>query len=141
MKVDCELGKINPMMKKNPCRTYFKWKKWNNKRYDGDSLSHLFDWEIDDAEVVEMYKKILKFIFLPSTILFGVRLNYGWKPQRHFMMWFTLCNLAFAWFCFLYTQYVHIMSENDKMKIFEVFAVYGLGLSVTMRRFLFCMFK
>lgn len=101
-----------------------------NTRSNGDRFSNLFDGESNDSEVVEMYKKILKFIFLPSTIVCGIRINYHWKPQRHLMMWFTMFNLAFAWCCFLYTQYVHITSENDKMKVFEVFAAYGVGLSV-----------
>ncbi|XP_037026304.1 odorant receptor 67d-like isoform X2 [Bradysia coprophila] len=108
-------------------RTHLKRKAYN-KRHVGDRFSNLFDAEKNDSEVVGQYKKILKFIFLP-TILMGVRLNYGWQPQRHLMMWFTMFNLAFAWCCFLYTQYVHISSENDKMKVFKVFALYGLGIS------------
>ncbi len=101
----------------------------NHQRRNDDRFTNMFEAENRDSEVVAMYKHLLKFIFLPASITMGIRLNYNWKPQRHIMLHFTLSSLAFAWMCFLYTQYIHVKSGNT-MKVLEVFGVYGIGLSV-----------
>lgn len=94
-----------------------------------DPNHNIYELEKGDNEVVVMYKKILKFICLPTKIILGGRLNYNWNPFREVLIWFAMLNLAFAWVCFLYTQCYHIMNGNN-IRILEVFGIYGVGISV-----------
>lgn len=100
-----------------------------DKRPNGDVDFNMFKIERGDSEVVTYYKEIMKFIFLPAILIMGIRVNYNWKPHRQFMFWFTYSNLIFAWICFLYTHYLHT-KNNEMIRNLEVFACYGVGLSV-----------
>lgn len=123
--VNNTIERFEDSMKRNATEMQSKAK---NARHV-DRFSNGFEYDNGDSEIVTMYKKILKFIFRPADIIMGIKFNYNWKPHRHFGIWFTLGNLAFACTCFLYTQYYHIKNGNT-VKILEVFAVYGVAISV-----------
>lgn len=104
-------------------------KRKTNKTRRNSLDSNIFETAKGDAEVVAMFKEMMKFIFLPANITMGVKVTYNWKPHHNFMTWFSLGNLTFAWMCLLYTQYHHTMN-GDITRNLEVFATYGVASSV-----------
>lgn len=130
-----EYSETTLITKENLNETEMEYKK-SDKELTCDSNYNMFEMRNGDSEVVKIFKEIMKLIFLPAIVLMGIRVNYNWKPQHQFMTWYTLGNLLFAWLCMLYTQYVHTINGNI-IRSLEVFAIYGVGISVysSLRRF------
>lgn len=71
-------------------------------------------------------RECFEFIEIIGSVV-GWKLDYGWKSNpRH---WFTVSYLTFTWSQFFYSQYKYF-ENGELMKVFEVFAVYGVALSV-----------
>lgn len=71
-------------------------------------------------------KECFDFIEMFGKIL-GWELSYKWKINpRHI---FAVSYLTFTWSQFLYSQFKYFM-DGEYERIFEVFAVYGVAISV-----------
>lgn len=77
----------------------------------------------NDMRIME---KIFDFIHFFGK-LFGSKCCYEWKSN--FRFWFAFGYLAFTWSQFFYSQFTHAVNGDFK-RIFEVFALYGIAISV-----------
>lgn len=68
-------------------------------------------------------------------LLIGADLRFNWKRNWRFI--FTRTITTFIWTQILYTQFLYIY-QNDIMRNLEVFAVYGIAISVLLK--LWCQF-
>lgn len=73
-----------------------------------------------------IFSRTLQFVELFAVII-GARMTYDWKNNKRFT--FTVFITAFVWSQFFYTKIVYIYQDNI-IKIFEVFAIYGIAVSV-----------
>lgn len=77
-------------------------------------------------ETLQIFQQSMRFIQFFGNI-FGCQISYEWKPNPAFFC--VSFFLAFTWSQFIYSQFLHIQ-HFEHMKLLEVFAIYGIGLSV-----------
>lgn len=99
-----------------------------NKKENNRS-ANMFKVKDNDAETVKAFKATVNFVYYLACKMMGVCMNYYWEPLKHLGVYVTCGTLSFAWICFLNTQYRHIQN-GELVRTLEVFAVYGIGLSV-----------
>lgn len=79
-----------------------------------------------NTEAYRAIKQSFDFIEI-FGIVFGAKTNYEWKRGLRF--WLAISYLIFTWSQFFYSQFKYTVNGEHK-RIFEVFAVYGVAISV-----------
>lgn len=74
-----------------------------------------------------MFKKSLKFLSY-FGLLIGAEVRLDWKSDIRFVI--TKCLTAFMWIQIVYTQVLYVC-HGETVRIFEVFSVYGMAVSVS----------
>lgn len=77
-------------------------------------------------EAYQILKNSLKFLGLFGIII-GLDARRDWKYNVRFAI--TKLLTAFTWTQLIYTQLMYVYQHNS-VRTFEVFAVYGIGVSV-----------
>lgn len=88
----------------------------------------------------KLHKKTEAFLILERSLNFlsmiafviGADMRYDWKVNRRFII--TKSLTGFCWFLFIYTQSLYVYQHNS-VKTWEVFAIYGIGVSVRVMQF------
>ncbi|KAJ6645498.1 hypothetical protein Bhyg_00704 [Pseudolycoriella hygida] len=101
-------------------------------RPSNDSNYDMFEIEDEDSDVVKTFKKTAKLIFQPASVMLGVRTNFNWKPRNEIMFIVALFVIFYGWTCVFYTHYLHVIN-GETIRNLEVFTVYGIGLSGTLK--------
>lgn len=89
----------------------------------------------EDREHVQLFEKIYNLFSMYAKFM-GIVVKYDWIPHKHFMFWVVMSMLALMWLFMFYTQYIYVRS-GEIMRIFEVFALYGIAVSVNEVKFFF----
>ncbi len=79
----------------------------------------------NDSDVM---KKTFDLVALFGNLI-GWKCSYDWTWKYNARHWFTIAYLIFTWSQILYTQHKHFANGEYK-RIFEVFALYGIAISV-----------
>lgn len=90
-----------------------------NKQYEDRKLPK-------PTEASQILQRSLNFVS-KLGILIGMDMNYQWKRNPRFIISFSLA--AFTWSQLLYTQFLFVYN-NDSIRTLEIFAIYGVGISV-----------
>lgn len=77
-------------------------------------------------DAFQIFEQTLQFLSL-FGLLIGAHSNYEWKDNSRFK--FTYALVVAAWTQFVYTQSLHVYN-HDNIRTLEVFALYGIGISV-----------
>lgn len=88
--------------------------------------SYLLKINPEETEHMKLFRKIIKFFDL-AGIIFGTKFSFDWKPRTYVMYWFTHFFISFI--SILRQQYMHCQN-GDHFRIIELFAIYGIGISV-----------
>lgn len=79
-----------------------------------------------------IFEQTLQFIHVFGYLL-GINISYDWKPNLKFYN--TIFVLILIWSQMFYTQFLHIKNK-EYYKLLEVFACYGITLSVIIHQIL-----
>lgn len=96
-------------------------RKLKQKKHD-----NLLEHEI--SEQLKTFQQIIA-LFTMFGKPFGITVTYDWKPGKRLSFWASIGVLIFTWFSMFYTQYTHLVN-GELMKAIEVFACYGVAISV-----------
>ncbi|XP_037038357.1 uncharacterized protein LOC119075890 [Bradysia coprophila] len=86
----------------------------NNTKYESEALKQI-------VNLIDFFGKVL-----------GWKCSYDWTSKRNLRHWLATVLLSFTWTQFVYTQINHCLNGEYKRTL-EVFAVYGGGISCTLR--------
>lgn len=80
----------------------------------------------DETENYIIFEQSIQFGGYFGYIL-GININFDWKPNPKYYI--TVFALVFMWSQIFYTQFLYIKNK-EYYKLLEVFACYGITLSV-----------
>lgn len=84
--------------------------------------------DAENTEHMLAYKTTMRLYGVFAKV-YGITVDYSWRPKRSFMHWFTWVLLSCAWFSIIYTVYFHYARGNFK-RILEPLAIGGISSSV-----------